>query len=416
MSDLHTRDDEAAGPLQTMQRRSARHRHPSAGLTRAPIGHRSLNFLALGFITLTLNLIGLVMVLSASSIQGLEQEGSTFFYFQRQAIWMSIGVVVAVVAMRFDYRRLAALTPLALIGTAVLLVSLHIPGVGITANGSTRWLGVGPITIQPSEMAKLTVVLVVANLLSRRVAHMDNPKLTEYPVLLVAGGAFLLIFLQPSQGTAMIVAATAGVVWFVAGAPLHRLFGWAVAFSTLAVLGATLEPYRLRRVQAVLNPWDDPLSTGFHTIQSLVGVASGGVSGVGLGQGRAKWGFLPFAHTDFIFSVIAEELGLFGACFIVALFFLIVLFGVMTALAAPDRYGVLLASGITAWVGMQAFINIGAALGVLPISGVPLPFVSVGGSSLVVTMAAMGILLNIARQGRRLSPLTDEDDREPVQA
>lgn len=391
-------------------RAKSRSQHPS---TRelSGAGVRSSNYLALLFITLALTLMGLVMVLSASTITSLEDNGSIWFVFQRQAIWTGIGAFCMIAMMRIDYRRLAPLVPIITGGTALLLFLVLIPGVGRSANGSTRWLGVGPVTIQPAELAKLAVALFCASLLARRSTYMHDPRVTERPVLVVAGVASLLVLLQPSQGTAMIIVAIAIILLFLAGAPLHRLAVMATFAAGGAFLLAKSTSYRWARVQAFLDPWDDPLNKGYQTVQSLVGIASGGVGGVGLGAGRAKWGFLPFAHTDFIFAVIAEELGLVGAVIVVMLFVLLAVFGVRTAASAPDRFGSLLAAGICTWVTTQAFINIGAVIGVLPISGVTLPFVSVGGSSLVVTMLAMGIVLNVARQSvprRRL----DRAERE----
>lgn len=403
-------------------RRSSRSRHPAAG--PGPAVGRNTNYAALLMITLALSLMGLIMVLSASTIASLDDQGSIWFYFQRQALYTIVGAVGLWYMQRTDYRRLAPLAPLLIGGSVVLLILVLIPGVGVSANGATRWLGFSWITIQPAEFAKLAVAIFVASLLARRADLMDVPQVTERPVLVVTLGCALLVLLQPSQGTAMIIVAMSLVLLFLAGAALHRLLVLLAAAGGLALLLATSASYRWARVQAVLDPWDDPLNTGFQTIQSLVGIAGGGVSGVGLGAGRAKWGFLPFAHTDFIFAVIAEELGLVGAVIVIGLFLLLAAYGIRTARSAPDRFGALLAAGICSWITMQAFINIGTVIGLLPISGVTLPFMSVGGSSLIVTMTAMGIVLNIARQspraplfrGRSAEPTESESPDEPAPA
>jgi cell division protein FtsW len=206
--------------------------------------------------------------------------------------------------------------------------------------------------------------------------------------------------LQPNLGTTIILGVIVFAVLFVAGTPIKPLAVAGGVLAGLAGLLAVAAPYRMRRLMAFRDPWKDPLNTGYQTIQAQIGTANGGLWGVGLGEGRAKWGFLPFPHTDFIFAIIAEELGLLGALTVVSLFIAFGVLGIRTALRAPDRFGMLLATGVTAWILVQAFVNIGAVVGALPITGVPLPFVSFGGSSLLVLMAAAGLLLNISRQAR----------------
>jgi cell division protein FtsW len=274
--------------------------------------------------------------------------------------------------------------------------------VGVGANGATRWLGAGSLRFQPSELAKLAMIVWAAHWLAdpkRHAAVHDDPRVLR-PVLMVVGTAAALLLLQPNLGTLIIATGAVAVVVYLSGASLLRLAGWgALGFGAAAVaaLGAS---YRRARVLAFLDPWADPANTGYQTIQSLVGIASGGLTGVGLGASRAKWGFLPYAHTDFIFAIIAEELGLIGALTVLALFVALGLFGVRAALRAPDAFGMMLAAGITTWFVLQALVNVGAVVGLLPITGVPLPFVSYGGTSLVVNLVAMGVLLSIARQGR----------------
>lgn len=374
---------------------------PRRSFVTQPMGERTLNYVVLLLLVLALNLVGLVMVLSASMITSLQENGNTWHYFQRQGGWAAIGMVALLIMMRVDYRSLARLAPYILAATVIALIAVLIPGVGVGANGSTRWLGIGAFTVQPSEFAKLAVALFCASLLASRGHRVVDPRLSLRPTLVVVLPVVLLVLFQPSQGTAMITLAVAMISLFVAGVPLGPLAIRSGIFAAIAAGLALGVGYRRERVLAVLDPWADPLNSGWQNIQSLVGIASGGVTGVGLGAGRSKWGFLPFAHTDFIFSVIAEELGLIGAVTIIVMFVILAIFGIRTAASAPDRFGLLLAAAITTWISLQALLNIGAVVGVLPISGVTLPFVSVGGSSLVVTMIAMGIVLNIARLGRQ---------------
>ena len=347
-----------------------------------------------------LNLLGLLMVLSASSFTSLEDYGSPWYQFQRQFMWLFLGSIALVACLRIDYhswrRRVG---PLLLLSFGLMLLVMA-PGMGVDANGARRWVGYGPLTVQPAELVKLAMILFTADLLARRADRVHDWRLTLKPVMVVFGGFAVLLMLQPNLGTTIILAVIVLSMLFVTGVPGRPLAVVVGALTAAATAFAFLEPYRFRRLMAFRDPWADPLNTGFQTIQSQVGLANGGLLGTGLGEGRAKWGFLPEAHTDFIFAIIGEELGLVGALTVVALFLALGLLGVRTALRAPDRFGMLVATGVTTWILVQAFVNIGAVVGVLPITGVPLPFVSSGGSSLLFTMAASGLLLNVARQAR----------------
>jgi cell division protein FtsW len=374
----------------------ARSRHPTA---RRTTDHgRSAMFLALAFLVAVFNLLGLVMVMSASSVVALDDYGSSWYYVTRQALWASIGAGTMILVSRVDYHRWRRLATPLLMGSLFTLGLVLVPGVGVGANGATRWIGVGALTFQPSELAKLTVLLWIADLLARRAAYMQNTLATLRPVIVVLTATATLLMLQPNLGTTIILTTTALALCFVAGTPLGRLAGYSVAGAVVAIGLALAVPYRRARLFGFLDPWADPTNTGYQNIQSLVGLASGGVAGTGLGASRAKWGFLPYAHTDFIYAIIGEEMGLVGAVVVVGLFALLGIIGVRIALHAPDRYGLLVALGVTAWFLVQAFVNIGAVIGILPITGVPLPFVSYGGSSLVFTMAAAGLLLSVARR------------------
>jgi cell division protein FtsW len=377
---------------------SSRRRHPTA--RPVPTRRRSKTYVGLLAVITTLNLLGLVMVMSASSVASLDDYGSSWYVVMRQAMWLALGTIACVIVLRVDYHRWRRMaTPLLVISTALLALVL-VPGIGITVNGASRWLGYGPLSLQPSELAKLTLLLFAADLLARRAAWMDDIRLTLVPVTAVFGMIAVLLMLQPNLGTTLVLGAVVVSLLYVAGTPLVPLTGLAAVGALVASGLALWAPYRRARVLAFLDPWADYQNTGYQNIQSLVGVASGGITGIGLGESRAKWGFLPYAHTDFIFAIIGEELGLIGALVVVALFVGLCLLGARAALLAPDRFGMLLAAGVTVWFGVQAFVNIGAVIGILPITGVPLPFVSYGGSSLLFSMVAAGLLLNVARQAQ----------------
>ncbi|HVL91953.1 MAG TPA: putative lipid II flippase FtsW [Acidimicrobiales bacterium] len=351
-------------------------------------------------IVATLCVVGLVMVLSASSVQALRDQGSSWSYFLRQLLWVAVGGTAMMLAARVDYRRWRRLGLPLLVLSAALLVAVLVPGVGIQAGGSTRWLGIGGWRVQPSELAKLALLLFSADLLSRlqgpgRVRSAMWGAVTGFGLLAA------LVMLQPDMGTTLILGAVTMAVLFAGAVPLPTMAGLVAASVAGAVAAGYAEPYRRARLLSFRNPWADPDNTGYQVVQSLVGMGTGRVTGVGVGASRAKWGFLPNAHTDFIFAIIGEELGLIGSLAVLALFAGLTVLGVRTALRAPDLFGVLLAAGVTAWIASQAVVNIGAVTGMLPVTGVPLPFVSFGGSSLVILMVAVGILANVAAQGGR---------------
>jgi cell division protein FtsW len=361
---------------------------------------RTTNFKVLWFVVIAANLFGLLMILSASSVTALYQYGTSWYQFRLQALWFVIGCCAMFFMSRYSYEKLSKWMKLILFGSAGLMVAVLIPGLGVSVNGSSRWIGWGPLRMQPSEFVKLAVILYAADTLTRRVGQIRDWKAVLRPIAIVFVAFAAMLMAQPNLGTTIILATIVLVMLFVGGVPAKPL----ALFSGLLVGGALFfavtEPYRWRRLMSFRDPWADPLYTGYQSLQSQVGFANGGVLGTGLGQGRAKWGFLPEAHTDFIYAIIGEEIGLVGSVLVIGVFLAFALLGIRTALHARDRFGMLLATGITTWILIQAFINVGACVGVLPITGVPLPFVSAGGSSLVVTMAASGILLNIARQGR----------------
>lgn len=342
---------------------------------------------------------GLMMVLSASSVEALRVYGSSWVYFQRQGIWLILGLIVLWVTSRIDYQRWRdwSMPMLAISGIALLLVL--VPGVGITVWGSTRWLGAGPLRVQPSEIAKFALMVFSCDLLARRAHLLGDWRATTKPVVVVFLIFAFLVMVQPDMGTTLVTASVVVTALFVAGTPIKRMLKLGGVAVVVATLMAFLEPYRRERLMSFRDPFADASNTGYQMVQSLVGIGSGGVPGIGLGESRAKWGFLPNAHTDFIFSVIAEELGMIGAVLVLGLFIGFAVLGARIAWRAPDHFGSMMAACITAWIVFQAFLNIAAVIGLVPVTGVPLPFLSQGGTSLVILLAATGVLLNIAHRG-----------------
>ena len=388
-----------AQAAQPARRRAAEHKpvqeQPSVGPQADDSG-----WVLLAAIVAMLCTIGLMMVLSASSVEALRSYGGAWVFFQRQLLWVAIGAVTLVGGAWFDYRHWGkAVIPL--LGVSVLgLILVLVPGVGITAGGSSRWLGTDSFRVQPSEFAKFAVLLFGADLLARRAELVGDWRSVMRPLLVTSGFVAGLVLLQPDMGTALLMIFVVFVLMFVGGVPLMPMSGLSVAASVGAVFVAKAEAYRWERVASFRDPFGDFAGGGYQVAQSLVALGTGHVGGVGLGASRAKWGFLPNAHTDFIFAIVGEELGVLGTVGVVGLFVTFAILGVRTALRAPDRFGALLAAGVTAWVCGQAVVNMGAVTGLLPVTGVPLPFVSFGGSSLVVSMLAAGVLLNVARQSR----------------
>jgi cell division protein FtsW len=364
------------------------------------VGRRTPLFLILFLAITALVLLGVVMTLSASAVVSINTSDSAWSLFRRQLMWTALGGVVMLTVMRIDYRRLRVLATPAVVGSLVLLMLVLLPGFGVNVNGATRWIRLGPFSFQPSEIAKLALVLFTADILSRPSRDIEDTATTLRPVVAVTGVFIVLLMLQPHLGNSIVIAVAVGSMLFLAGTPLLHLGGLSVvsAVGMVAVIAGT--PWRRHRWNVFMDPWRDPAGLGYQPLQSLHAITVGGLTGVGLGASKAKWGFLPFAHSDFIFAIIAEELGLLGAGAVVVLFLVIGFGGVVAALRAPDRFGMLLALGITMWVVSQAFLNIGSVTKVVPVVGVTLPFLSFGGTSLVVTMAAVGVLLNVARQGR----------------
>ena len=384
----------------------ARARHASARVPpdgrgpKPPIGRRTGLFLVLFLASMSLVMLGLVMALSATAAPSLSGTDSAWSLFKSQAMWLGVGVLALLVLLRIDYHHWKRLAPMGFGASVLLLALTAIPSVGLSANGARRWLGVGPVVFQPSEMAKIAFVVFVADLLSRPDRHMEDTRATLQPVLLLTGGMAGLLMLQPHLGTTVLIVGVALTMLYFAGARFSHLLAATVVGAGLTAMLIAYSPWRRERMLGFLDPWADPYGNGYQTLKSLHAMASGGIDGLGLGAGRAKWGFLPYAHTDFIFAVIGEELGMIGSLFVVILFVAIAAAGLGVALRAPDRFGMLLAVGVTAWILLQAALNIGAVLAIFPVVGITLPLLSFGGTSLVATLAAMGVLLNVARQIR----------------
>jgi cell division protein FtsW len=348
--------------------------------------------------TAALLCLGTVMILSASSVTAAVYYHDAYHFFKRQLLWLALGTVAFGLCLRVDYWHWRRLAPAILVATFVLLIVVLIPGIGHEVNGARRWLGVGPVSFQPSELAKLTMVVFVAAWLAGR----QGREITAFwrgavPVLVLVGLAAGLILLEPDLGTAAALGATAVALLYVAGVPpaqLGVIFSVALPVLALAIFGSD---YRRRRFFAFLNPRADPQFSGYHILQALYALGSGGLFGAGLGQSRQKYFYLPEVHTDFIFAVLGEELGFAGGLVVLLLFALLIWRGYRIAASAPDLFGTLLAAGLTTMLAVQAIVNIGVVTAVLPVTGIPLPMISFGGSSLIFTLAGMGMLANISR-------------------
>ncbi|MBZ5596932.1 MAG: putative lipid II flippase FtsW [Acidobacteriia bacterium] len=348
-------------------------------------------------VTLFLVFIGLVMVFSASAVMAKERYGSGYTFLLRQLAWAVGGIAAMVVAMKLDYRRYKhPAVVFSFLGvTSLLLISVFLLD---RAHNTHRWIHFGGLSFQPSEMAKPALILFLAFFLESRTNSMRDWRNTLLPAVAPTLVFLGLIVFQPDLGTAIACAAITACMMFVAGLDL-RYLGYAFVASLLPLYFLIFHvAYRRDRVMAFLNPYSDPQRSGFHIIQSMIAVSTGGITGVGLMEGKQKLFYLPEPHTDFIFAVTAEELGLVGSLIVIALFAIFLWRGLRTAVRTQDMFGRFLAVGITSMVVVQAFINISVVLGMMPTKGIPLPFVSYGGSSLFVTLACVGVLLNVSKQ------------------
>ncbi|MEW6399441.1 MAG: putative lipid II flippase FtsW [Bacillota bacterium] len=344
--------------------------------------------------------IGIVMVASSSAAKSMETLGDRYFYLKRQAVWAALGLVVALFTSRLKYWHWVSVARPALVLTVFLLVLVLVPGVGRASREAQRWLGYGSLAFQPSELAKVTMTIFAAYHLSRREGIARDLWRGVVPLLFWTGLAAALILKQPDLGTAVTVGGTLFLALVTAGARISHVALLGVAAVPTTFWAIFAEEYRRRRFLAFLDPWADPQGSGFHIIQALYALGCGRLFGVGLGQSRQKLWYLPEEHTDFIFAIIGEELGLVGAAVVVGLFFLFTWRGFRAAMHAPDTFSSLLAAGLTGMIALQAVVNMGVVTALLPITGIPLPFISYGGSSLVFSLAAAGIVLNVSRYSR----------------
>ncbi len=355
---------------------------------------------------LGLTAVGLVMVYSSSAVTAAMRAGSPWRYLTTQLVATGLGLVALFAAIALGSERLRALAPFALLAALVLLGLVFVPGIGLTANGATRWVHLGPVTFQPSEIAKPAVVLYLAWSLARK--GDDKVRTLAGGFVgpgLVAGVPIALILLQPDFGTAATLTFVVALLLFLAGTRLRYLLGAAGMVLPLGVYLVVATPYRLRRVLAFLDPWSARHDAGYQIAESLISIGSGGMVGLGLGEGHQKLFFLPEAHTDFIFSVLGEELGLLGIGLVIVLYGLFVWRGLRAAFRAETRFGTYLALGLTTLIALQAIFNMAVAMGLLPTKGLALPFLSYGGTSLILSLACAGVLLAIsAEEGGFLRP------------
>jgi cell division protein FtsW len=348
-------------------------------------------------VTLALLGFGWIMVWSASSALAQERYGSPYYFLVKQVAWGVIGLVGMGIALRLDYKSLrspAVVYPLLVLSTLLLIVVLFLPAV----NGTHRWIRAGALSFQPAELAKLAIVLFLAYHVERR-ADRINELVTLFPALLLVSWFGFLILIQQDLGTAFCLVLTCGVVLFAAGVRL-KYFAALTVPALLALYAAVVAaPWRVARIMSFLNPWADPQGAGYHVIQSLIAVGTGGVTGVGVMEGRQKLFYLPYPYSDFVFAVIGEELGLLGSVAVVLAFVVLLWRGLRAAWSAPDEFGRFLAAGLTLTIVLQALVNVSVVLGLLPPKGIPLPFISAGGSSLVFTLVSVGLVANVSQHG-----------------
>jgi cell division protein FtsW len=343
--------------------------------------------------------LGIVMIYSASSIYAWERYHDSFFFLKRQVIFLLIGAALAFFVMSIDYRILRKYARPLLLISIVLLLLVLIPGIGREVAGSRRWFRFKFISFQPSELANLALIIYISDFIVRKASVIKEFFKGFLPPVLALGAVAMLIIVQPDLGTTLALGVVVFLMLFIAGVrPAYLLSVILAALPALYVLIFTV-PYRRTRILAFINPWLDPTGSGFQIIQSQVALGSGGIFGIGLGHSRQKLFYLPAAHTDFIFSIIGEELGLLGTVGVVVLFILLMQQGLKVIKNAPDKFGTFLSLGIVLMIALKAAINIGVSCALLPTKGLPLPFISYGGSSLIFDMVSIGLLINIARTG-----------------
>lgn len=351
-------------------------------------------------IVLMLLLLGMIMVYSSSNVWAEYKYGDSLFFVKRQLLFASVGMFAMIFLMRMPYQVWKKYATILLIVCFALLVIVKIPGIGIVRGGAQSWIGVGAFSIQPSEFMKLGLIIFLASRLADFQKYITSFKQGFLPLMLLIFVAFGLIMLQPDLGTGIVLVLTCCVMIFVAGARISHFVGLSIIGGIGFVFLIISAPYRIKRITAFLNPWDDPLGDGFQIIQSLYAIGPGGLMGVGLGKSLQKYFYLPEPQTDFIFAILGEELGFIGGTFLIILFALLLWRGIRIALGAQDGFGRFVALGIVAMLTIQVMINISVVIGLIPVTGITLPFLSYGGSSLTLTLCSVGILLNISRDAK----------------
>jgi len=350
-------------------------------------------------LTCILVVFGLVMLSSASVVKSFEHKGNNYYYFIHQLLSGAIpGIAVLLIASFIDYRKWKRFAAPLLFITLILLILVLIPGITVEAGGARRWINLGPLSLQPTEIAKLTFLLYLTTWIEKREKGIKDFNTGFLPFISIVGIVCFLIMLEPDLGTMSVIVFSAIVVYYIAGARLSHLALLGVSGVALITLLIKTAPYRLARFTVFLNPELDPSGIGYQINQALLAVGSGGLFGKGLGRSVQKYNYLPEVTGDSIFAVIAEELGFFRIIFLLILFALFGIIGFTISKRAPDFYGRILAAGITTWIVFQAFVNIAAMLSLVPLTGIPLPFISYGGTALLVSLSAVGILINIGRQ------------------
>ncbi len=394
------REEAARERKRASETRRAANRTPTKDLTNALQRERHAPDYMILVVVVALAAVGILMVYSSSAMRGyLSAEADTFQTVGPQIQWALLGLLAMVGMMRVDYRYLRLVSIPGYVIALGLLVLVFVDEYNIVVGGSARWLRLGPLpAIHPAEMAKLALVVYLAHWFAKRGTRVGGFWGGTIPFLLISVPVIALVFKEPDLGTTIVITLTAFTMWFVAGANTFHL-GSMVGVAGMAALVVGLAGYQMDRIRAWLDPWKYADTIGYHTVQGLLALGLGGMFGSGLGESRMAGGlFVPNAFNDFIFAIIGEEFGLVGAGIVIALFVLLAYAGIRVALGAPDTFGALLAAGITAWLCIQAFINIGVVVTLVPITGITLPFISAGGSSLIISFAAIGILLSISRE------------------
>ncbi len=365
----------------------------------APAGRRTVSYLVLSMTTAALLAISVIMSLTATPATSVANTQSAWSMFTRHIVAMAVGTVALIVAIRVDYHKWRKLAPYAMAAGVAIIAFTAIPGTVGTINGAGRWIRIGPLSVQPSEFVKIALLLWVADMLSRSDRSIDNLRVTLGPIVVMTFTLMSLIMLQPHLGACIVIAAMLLAMLWNAGIRFKPLAAL-LSIGAFGMLLALLFTWRRERLMAFLTPWDDPLDANYQSLRSLFAIGTGGIDGVGAGMGRLKWGFLPHAMSDFILAVVGEEFGLVGSLLVLTLFISFAIAALYVIYGAPDRFGALLVTGATTWIVCQVILNVAMTTGLMPVVGLTLPLLSYGGSSMIVTMAAIGIVLNVSRQVR----------------